>query len=70
MVINNGGNLSKEYFVAYFLLIMDSRQVTLDKAKEIAFERLFRSDEKTLGAISFQHFIEAYEGLMKNESLM
>ena len=63
MVINNGGNLSKEYFVAYLSLIMNSRKCTLEKAREITFSRLFRKDEKTLGSISFDHFISAYEDL-------
>lgn len=66
MVINNGGNLSKEYFIAYLSLIMNSRQCNLEKAKEITFERLFQNDKKTLGNISFEHFINAYEGLKEN----
>lgn len=63
MVINNGGNLSKEYFIAYLSLIMNSRQCTIEKAKEITFERLFKNDKKTLGSISFESFINAYEEL-------
>ncbi|MBL5874949.1 hypothetical protein HV417_15865 [Bacillus sporothermodurans] len=63
MLINNDGNLSKEYFIAYLKLIMSSRKCTLEKAKEITFERLFQKDKKTLGNISFERFTNAYEGL-------
>ena len=63
MVINKGGNLSKEYFIAYLKLIMNSRQCTLEKAKEITFERLFQKDKETLGSISFESFTNAYEDL-------
>ncbi|MFD1416917.1 hypothetical protein [Oceanobacillus jeddahense] len=63
MIINKGGDLSKEYFMGYFSLLMNSRQCTLEKAKEITFDRLFRNDENTFGNISFEHFIEAYEEL-------
>ena len=63
MVINKGGNLSKEYFIAYLKLIMNSRQCTLEKAKEITFERLFQKDKKTLGSISFERFTNAYVDL-------
>ncbi|MBP2079794.1 hypothetical protein [Oceanobacillus polygoni] len=65
MVINNGGNLSKEYFVACLSLIMNSRQCNLERAKEITFARLFRKDEKTLGNNSFDQFINAYEDLQE-----
>ncbi|GIO23833.1 hypothetical protein [Oceanobacillus sp. J11TS1] len=63
MVINKGGNLSKAYFKAYFSLIRNSRQCTLEEAKEITFVRLFRNDETTRGDISYEHFIEAYKEL-------
>lgn len=61
MVIKKSGNLSKAYFMAYFSLMMSSRQCTIEEAKEITFERIFRNDKNTLGNTSFKHFMEAYE---------
>lgn len=65
MVINNGGNLSEEYFISYLSLVMNSRKCTLEEAKEVTFERLFNNNEKSLGSISFHHFFSAYDELKK-----
>ncbi|NHM32022.1 hypothetical protein [Neobacillus terrae] len=69
MVINSGGNLSVEYFKAYFRLIMNSRQVSLEEAKDITFSRLFQNVEATLGQTSFQNFSAAYEQLNNVKNL-
>lgn len=60
MVINNGGNLSKEYFKAYLTLIMTSMGVSVEMAREKTFTRLFKNQAKTLGNISYNNFIQAY----------
>ncbi|WP_409274123.1 hypothetical protein V1499_04490 [Neobacillus sp. SCS-31] len=60
MVINNGGNLSTEYFKAYFHLIMVTQGASLDHARDIAFARLFNNEATSLGDSSYNHFIEAY----------
>jgi hypothetical protein len=39
MVINNSGNLTKEYFIAYVKLIMVSTETSIESAKSKAFER-------------------------------
>ncbi len=65
MVINKGGNLSKEYFKAYLELIMNSMGVSIEAAKEKAFSRLFNNKESTLGSISYNNFIHAYCELEK-----
>ncbi|MGG4470720.1 hypothetical protein ABER68_22040 [Paenibacillus alvei] len=56
MVINKGGNLSKEYFKTYLELIMNSMGLSIETAKEKAFSRLL----STLGSISYNNFIRAY----------
>ncbi|MED4850979.1 hypothetical protein P9386_03825 [Caldifermentibacillus hisashii] len=66
MIINNGGNLSKEYFIAYLSLIINSKQCTLEEAKQLTFERLFNMDEKALGKVTYSHFNSAFEELKKN----
>lgn len=63
MVINHGGNLSKDYFLAYISLIKNTKQCSLDKAKEILFKRLFNEDKNFLGTISYNNFINAYTEL-------
>ncbi|MDE5055427.1 hypothetical protein NDK25_24735 [Niallia taxi] len=65
MVINKGGNLSKEYFKAYLELIMNSMGLSIELAKEKAFSRLFSNKESTLGSISYNNFIWAYSELEK-----
>ena len=65
MVINKGGNLSKEYFRAYLELIMNSMEVSIESAKEKAFSRLFSNKESTLGSISYNNFVHAYSELEK-----
>lgn len=69
MIIKNGGILREEYFISYLSLVMNSMQCTLEEAKEVTFERLFKKNEKTLGTISFQHFINAYNELKKCEDM-
>ncbi|MDH5163412.1 hypothetical protein [Heyndrickxia oleronia] len=68
MVINNGGNLSKDYFLAYISLITNAKQCSVDQAKEILFKRLFNVNKKTLGPISYNNFISAYTELKSIES--
>ncbi|WP_010096533.1 hypothetical protein [Ornithinibacillus scapharcae] len=63
MILNRGGALSKEYFVAYMTLIMNTRDCPVSEAKEIAFKRLFRSNTETLGSQSYEKFLLAYEGM-------
>lgn len=63
MILNRGGALSVEYFIAYMKLIMNTRECASIKAKEIAFERLFRNDSKTLGKESYQKFLLACDVL-------
>ncbi|EOR21647.1 hypothetical protein ABW02_26015 [Niallia circulans] len=65
MVINKGGNLSKDYFKAYLKLIMNSLEVSIELAREKAFARLFSNKENTLGSISYSNFIRAYCELEK-----
>lgn len=49
MIINNGSQLSVEYFKSYFRLVMNSQQCTVIEAKEIIFNRIFRGDHTAYG---------------------
>lgn len=68
MVINKGGNLSKEYFKAYLELIINSMGLSIESAREKAFSRLFSNNESTLGSISYTNFIRAYCELEKESN--
>lgn len=65
MIINRSGVLKKEYFVSYMNLIMNSMECSIEKAKDITFQRLFRNNPKKLGTTSYQEFLLAYEELQK-----
>ena len=61
MLLNRGGALSADYFAAYMKLIMNTRDCSLNEAKEMSFQRLFRGKVDTLGKESYQNFILAYK---------
>ncbi|WP_047980293.1 hypothetical protein [Ornithinibacillus contaminans] len=65
MILNRGGALSEEYFVAYMKLIMNAKSCPANEAKEITFKRLFRNNPETLGKESYQRFLMASESLVK-----
>ncbi|MFA1737826.1 hypothetical protein ACDX69_09640 [Lysinibacillus fusiformis] len=44
MTVNHASVLTKDYFIAYLNLIMNSRDYTLKQAKEFAFDFFFKED--------------------------
>lgn len=42
MTVNHASILTKDYFIAYLKLIMNSREYTLIQAKEFAFDFFFK----------------------------
>lgn len=63
MVINRAGALSKEYFISYMKLIMNSKGYSTQQAKELTFQRIFTCDSERLGKSSYQQFLLAFEEL-------
>lgn len=63
MTVNRGGALSKEYFLAYLQLVINTRSCSVDKAKEIAFDLFFKQDEKRFGLPTYTQFQSAYNEL-------
>lgn len=61
MMINHAGALRKEYFIAYMKLLMNAFECSAQQARNLTFERLFRSKEDYLGNQSYKVFLEAYE---------
>lgn len=54
MIINNGSQLSVEYFKSYFRLVMNSQQCTVIEAKEIIFNRILEEIILHMGIIHFK----------------
>lgn len=61
MTVNNGGKLSKEYFISYLNLIMATKTCTLEEAREYTFEHFFKGNKDTFGEYSYYHFVQAAE---------
>ncbi|MEK3981302.1 hypothetical protein MKY37_20025 [Psychrobacillus sp. FSL K6-2836] len=62
MPVNNGGNLSKEYFKSYLNLIMVANMCTMEEAKEYMFEQFFKGNKDTFGEYSYYQFLQVTEG--------
>jgi hypothetical protein len=61
MTVNNGGKLSKEYFISYLKLIMATETCSLEEAREYMFEHFFKGNKDTFGEYSYYHFLQAAE---------
>jgi len=70
MIINNGSQLSVEYFKSYFRLVMNSQQCTVIEGKEIIFNRIFRGDHTAYGNYTFQNFEHAYKEISEIDELI
>jgi hypothetical protein len=68
LLLNRGGALSMDYFVAYMALIINTMGCSAEEAKKLAFDRLFRGNEDTLGKESYQRFLQAYEVIKKRKT--
>ncbi len=64
-MINHGGALRKEYFASYMNLIINAMECSVQKARDITFQRLFRNNTKALGETSYKEFLFAYEELQQ-----
>ena len=61
MLIKNAGTLSQRYFKSYFQLIINTRECTLEEAKDFVWKNLFTNDKNTLGSATYQNFMAAYK---------
>ncbi|MGK4115382.1 hypothetical protein AB0Y38_03750 [Lysinibacillus capsici] len=59
MVVNHASVLTKDYFIAYLKLIMNSRDYTLKQAKEFAFDFFFKGDMDRYGTSTCLQFEKA-----------
>lgn len=63
MIVNHGGNLPKEYFSAYIKLVMNSRNCSIESAKDITMELFFKNDKNRFGKDTYQSFEDAFREL-------
>lgn len=60
MRINNSGNLSVEYFHAYFRLVVNTQNIDKNEAKTLIFKRFFHDDPMLRGKTTYTNFEKAY----------
>lgn len=65
MTVNHASVLTKDYFIAYLKLIMNSREYTLIQAKEFAFDFLFKGDMNRYGISTWLQFEKAIKEVDK-----
>ncbi|TQR20659.1 hypothetical protein [Psychrobacillus vulpis] len=63
MIVNNGANLSKEYFISYLRLVMKARSYSLESAKIFMQKSFFKESKEIYGIESYNNFIRAIEDL-------
>ncbi|ODV56432.1 hypothetical protein [Lysinibacillus fusiformis] len=59
MTVNHSSILTKDYFITYLKLIMNSREYTLIQAKEFAFDFFFKGDMDRYGTSTWLQFEKA-----------
>ncbi|MDI2585843.1 hypothetical protein OR571_01535 [Psychrobacillus sp. NEAU-3TGS] len=63
MTVNNSANLSKEYFISYLKLVMESRSYSLEQAQTYMFNNFFRKSNDIYGKDSYRNFLQSIEVL-------
>ncbi len=63
MVINHASTLSKEYFKSYIKLIMNAENCSLDRARELTFQQLFKMNKEAYGKDTYENLTEGYKEL-------
>ncbi|MEC1303660.1 hypothetical protein [Lysinibacillus capsici] len=65
MTVNHASVLTKDYFIPYLKLIMNSRDYTLKQAKEFAFDFFFKGDKDRYGTSTCLQFEKAIKEIDK-----
>lgn len=66
MTVNHGGFLTEEYFRAYLSLVMNSRNCTLETAKDFMVTTFFKGDLSFFVPVSYASFINAFKSMAGN----
>lgn len=68
MTVNHASTLRKDYFLAYLRLVLNSRNCTLERARDLTIALFFRNNPKQYGDQTYCHFLKAYEELAMTKS--
>ncbi|MCA1030730.1 hypothetical protein LCL95_06840 [Bacillus timonensis] len=60
MTVNKSGDLSIDYFKAYFRLVILSHDLTVPQAKDYILKTFFHGDTQYRGEITRKRFEDAY----------
>ena len=61
MTVNNGANLSKEYFISYLNLVKEARSCSLEQAQDYMFNHFLKINNHIYGKDSYCNFSQAIE---------
>ncbi|MRG85763.1 hypothetical protein [Salinibacillus xinjiangensis] len=67
MKLNRSGKTSKEFFVSYLKLVMNTQKCSLEVAKEITFDRIFEGQPHCFGKEVYDNFLSAYEEMKESD---
>lgn len=65
MTVNNGANLSKEYFISYLKLVIEARSFSLEQAQGYMVNYFFKNNNEVYGKDSYCNYLQAIEILSK-----
>ena len=63
MTLNNGANLSKEYFISYLKLVREARSFSLEQAQDFMVNHFFKNNFDIYGKDSYCNFLQAIDTL-------
>ena len=65
ITVNHASVLTKDHFIAYLKLIMNSREYTLIQAKDFSFDFFFKGDMDRYGTSTWLQFEKAIKEVDK-----
>ncbi|GAB3049539.1 hypothetical protein [Virgibacillus ainsalahensis] len=65
MPVKNAGTLSKDYFISYLKLQMNTQKLTIDQAIDQTFKHFFNSNKDRYGESTYQSFLQACRTMEK-----
>lgn len=61
MTVNHGGNLRKEYFLAYINLVMNEHNCSLKQAQDYMMDHFFKGNIYSFGTYTYSNFVKAVQ---------
>lgn len=67
MTVNHAGALSVEYFESYLNLLMSTRKLSLEEAKNWMEKDFFKGNPSLYGEPTYHRFLQAVEKIIKGQ---